>query len=92
MGGECKWQAEFSGETRAEVTRTEKPYRNVRAFPGIGMHPLRGLRLAKIFAQFLHKLREIVARAVERTTQSPGSSGVSPRRSTEAQVNATWKE
>ena len=88
MGSKRKWQSEFSGETGTEVTRSEKPYRNVRAFPRIRMHALRRLWFAEIAAQLVHKFREIVACSMKRPAERPSGCRVTPGCAAEAQVDA----
>src|SRR5580704_564550 len=92
MSGERKGQTEFSGQLRAKVTRTQQPYGHVRAFPGVGMHALRRLRLAKITTQLLQQRWKILARARHGTAESPSRLPITAGGATEAQVNPARKE
>src|SRR5438309_6872548 len=92
MSSEREWQTKFPCQPGTKITGSEKPYRNVRAFPRKRMHTLRRLRFAKIPAQLVHKLWEIVAPSMQRTAQGTSRCGVAPGSAAEAQIDAARKE
>ena len=55
------------------------------------MHALRRLWFAKVTAQLVEKLREIVAGGVNRTTEGPRRFRITSGGATEAEINPAGK-